>query len=582
MKLKNNKDFFGRQFDIPKFSKINNIVNTLSLTEKVIFGFLIFVMGLSTITMLYKINNTYLINIPTKGGSLTEGVLGSPRFINPLLAISNADRDVTILVYSGLLKAFPNGELVPDLAKEYSISEDGLVYSFILKDDIFFHDNQPITTKDIEFTINASKDSTIKSPKRANWEGVDVQIINDKQIDFILKNPYSPFLENTTIGILPEHIWGDIESEQFAFSLFNIEAIGSGPYKITNISRNSSGILEKYELKPFSKYALGEPFISHLTLNFYPNEEKLINAYKRGSIESINTITPEIAKEFEEKGERIERIALPRIFAIFFNQNQNSIFTNIEIRKALDKALDKERIVSEILSGFGRVINGPIPLASKYYIKINDEEPRGTEEAIAMLERNNWVINEETGIREKTIKKVTTPLIFTLATSDAPELKMAAEIIKEEWSKIGVEVILKIFDIGDLNQNVIRPREYDALLFGEVIGRDMDLFAFWHSSQRNDPGLNIAMYANIAVDKLLEKVRTSNLEEDRIDDYDKFQKEIQEDVPVVFIYSPDFIYLIPEKINNLSLGQITTSSERFLSIHEWNIETDTVWKIFSK
>ncbi len=550
------------------------------MTEKTIFWFFVVVLGISTLAMLNNINKQFLVEIPAKGGSLTEGAIGSPRFINPLLAISNADRDLTTLVYSGLLKSDPSGELIPDLAESYTISDDGLTYTFKLKDDIFFHDKTPITTKDVEFTIKLTQDSIIKSPKRPNWDGVKVNVVDDKEIQFILTTPYSPFLENTTLGILPKHIWENIAPEQFAFSEFNIEPIGSGPYQIKKIKKDSSGIIEKYDLKAFKNYSLGEPYITNITINFYPNEDALINAYEKGNVESINTVSPEKAKLLQEVGARIEDIPLPRIFGVFFNQNQNSIFSNIEVRKALNLALDKQKIVDGILSGYGIAINNPVPPTSMYYDQNTNSNVFDQEEAVAMLERNGWKINEETGVREKEIKKTKTPLVFSISTSDTPELKAVAEMIKEDWEKIGAKVDIKVFEIGDLNQNIIRPREYDALLFGEVIGRDMDLYAFWHSSQRNDPGLNIAMYANITTDKILEDVRKTTDIEKKKDLYTKFQKEIANDVPAVFVYSPDFIYVVPKKINNLSLGQITMPSERFLNIYKWNIDTDTVWKIF--
>jgi len=579
MKLKN---ILNRKFNVSKFESLNSTIKNISLVEKTFLIFLATIFSISVLIMLYKISDSFMVEIPVKGGSLSEGIIGSPRFINPLLAISNADRDLSILVYSGLMKATPEGNLIPDLAESYTISDDGLEYIFKLKDDIVFHDGFPITTDDIEFTIKLSQDNIIKSPKRPNWDGITIEKINQKEIKFILKTPYSPFLENTTIGILPKHIWGSIAPEQFAFSNFNIEPIGSGPYKITNINKNSNGILEKYSLASFENYTLGEPYISKLIINFYPNEEGLITAYNKNNIEAINTISPENVLEFEEKNKRIERVPLPRIFGIFFNQNQNSIFTHREVRIALDRALDKDRIVNEILNGYGVSINSPVPIISKYYYNNLSEKTLNIEGAIEILEKNGWKLNEETGIREKNISKVTTPLEFTISTSDAPELKSVVNIAKEEWEKIGAKVNIKIFEIGDLNQNVIRPREYEALLFGEIIGRDMDLFAFWHSSQRNDPGLNIALYANITTDKLLEETRTSNDEKERMEKYKTFQEEVLNDIPAIFIYSPDFIYIIPEKIQNFSLGQITVPSERFLSIHNWNIKTNKVWKIFAK
>jgi len=576
-----NAKFIFRKFYLPKLEKIGNLLGTFSLTEKVIFWFFAFVLFGSTFLMLKEINKNFFAEVPKSGGEIIEGLIGSPRFINPLLAISNTDRDLTALVYSGLLKATPDGKVVPDLAEHYEISEDGLIYTVTLKEDASFHDGVAVTTEDIAYTVRMSLDNIVKSPKRPNWEGVGVKIIDQKQIQFILKTPYSPFTENLTLGILPKHIWEKVEPEQFAFSQLNIEPIGSGPYRIISTKMNSSGIMEKYELKPFTKYALGEPYISKIIIRFYPNEETLINAYKKGYVEDINTISPEQALELEKNGSRIENVPLPRIFGIFFNQNQNAVFTNSEVRKALNKAVDRERIVREVLSGFGTPIYGPVPTTSQYFNK-DIEGEFNPQEAIELLESNGWEINEETKIREKTIKKVSTTLEFEIATSDAPELKAAANIVKENWESVGAKVTVKIFEIGDLNQNIIRPREYDALLFGEIIGRDMDLFAFWHSSQRNDPGLNIASYANANSDKLLEQVRSSRDEEDRIEKFFKFQENIESDMPAIFIYSPDFIYITSNKIKGINLGQITLPSERFFGVHSWFIETENIWKIFSR
>ncbi len=144
------------------------------------------------------------------------------------------------------------------------------------------------------------------------------------------------------------------------------------------------------------------------------------------------------------------------------------------------------------------------------------------------------------------------------------------------------EVTLNFFDTGDLNQNVIRPRNYDALFFGEVIGRDLDLFAFWHSSQRNDPGLNVAFYTNITADKLLDEARTLSSREERIEKYWAFADAVEKDTPAVFVYSPDFIYVLPKAIHGSNITSVSIPSDRFLNVHEWYIDTDRVWNVFVK
>ena len=202
------------------------------------------------------------------------------------------------------------------------------------------------------------------------------------------------------------------------------------------------------------------------------------------------------------------------------------------------------------------------------------------EKAKALLEKNGWKLNE-TGIYQKTdAKKNKTLLSFSISTGDALELKETAYLLQRQWQKLGAEVEVKIFEIGDLNQNIIRPRKYDSLLFGEIIGKDFDLYPFWHSSGRNSPGLNIALYTNIKVDKLLENLRKTNSKTERETAFESFNKEIGNDMPAIFTYSPYFIYIVPKKVHDIRLGTLTNPSERFSDIHLWYIETNNVWKIF--
>ena len=163
-----------------------------------------------------------------------------------------------------------------------------------------------------------------------------------------------------------------------------------------------------------------------------------------------------------------------------------------------------------------------------------------------------------------------------------PELREGAELLKAMWRRIGIETQVQIFGAGDLNQNVIRPRKFDALLFGEIIGRDFDLFAFWHSSQRNDPGLNIAMYTNSSVDKFLEEARRTTNPDKRGENYEKALAVIRNDAPAVFLYSPEFIYVLPQKVRGFARGRTTVPSERFLDVRHWYIETEKVWNSFNK
>jgi peptide/nickel transport system substrate-binding protein len=580
------QNLFLKKFHLPKSTLIDEALRKFSITEKLIFGVFSIFLCTASLVLLWEVNQSFLIEVPSNGGTITEGVIGLPRFINPVLSFSDADRDLTALTYSGLIKATRDGNLIPDLAESYSISEDGLTYTFTLKKNIYFHDKKPITTDDVLFTIQKAQDPSIKSPKRANWEGVVAEKIDERQIKLKLKQPYAPFLENATLGILPKHIWSGISNEEFQFSQYNVSPIGSGPFKIKSVEKNSAGIPIYYRLESFDKYIFGKPFIKNIVIRFYQNNSDLISAYENGSIESLANISPAQAKTIKEKGGKVVATPLPRIFALFFNQNQAPVLANLEVRQALNVAVNKQLIVNTVLNGEGIPIDSPIPPG---LLQKDDEEPINTyaddsiriDSAKKILESAGWKINPEKGVYEKTVKKVVTTLAFSISTSDAPELKATAEMLKNTWTQLGAKVDVKIFDIGELNQNVIRTRKYDSLLFGEIIGRDMDLFAFWHSSQRNDPGLNVALFTDAKVDKLLEEARTISNRDTRMEKYAEVEREIRDSLPAVFIYSPDFLYVVPKKLEGFDIGHITIPAERFLNISSWYVETDHIWKIFA-
>lgn len=554
-----------------------------SQTEKLIFFVLLTAFVISGISIAWKVNNSFLIAVPDFGGKIEEGIIGIPRFINPVLEASDADKDITALVYSGLIKATPEGKFIPDLAKEFSISSDGRAYTFTLKDNIKFHDGKEITTDDVEFTIQKIQDPTIKSPKRPAWEGVIINKSSQKEITFTLRQPHANFIEDLTVGILPKHIWKDIPTDEFSFSQFNITPVGNGPYKVGNVKRSSIGLPLYYDLKSFKDHTLGRPFIDRIITRFYQNEKELLDAYKSGEIETLNGISPKYATEIKKEESKIDVSTLPRIFAVFFNQNQAPVFVNKEVRQALAIAIDKDQVIKDVLDGYGEAIDGPLlPEIGSVKKQLATSTKSKIDEALSILKRNGWELNKDTGVMEKEVKKDNiVALKFSLATGDAPELKQVAEILKETWEKIGASVDIKIFETGDLNQNIIRPRKYDALFFGEVVGQGADLYSFWHSSQRNDPGLNIALYTNLRTDKLLEELRTTNDEKAQQDKLREFQSIIKDDVPAIFIYAPEFIYLIPKTVQNIKLGHISNSGERFLNVNEWYINTNKVWKIFT-
>lgn len=576
---------------LPALKRAQDTFDSFSYTGRTVFLFFAALCVVSAAGLLYLLNSSLLIEVPARGGSWSEGLIGSPRFINPVLAVSDSDRDLTALIYSGLLKATPSGDYVPDLAQSYTVSPDGKTYTFTLRQNATFQDGTPVTSADVVYTIQKVQDPALKSPLLANWQGVSVSAPDAHTVVFTLESPYAPFVENLTLGILPKELWQSVSDDEFSFSDLNTNAVGSGPFEVGSIARTASGIPSAYDLKPFNNYALGRPYLDDMTLRFYQSEDDVITALKSGEVGAASGISPDALESL--KGFTVNTAPLDRVFGVFFNQNQSQVLRDHDVRAALQTAIDRQALVNQVLGGYGTPLSGPVPpnllgpgasstpaATSATTTPAQADDPALV--AQAQLIKAGWVLNSS-GVLQKTTGKgksaVTETLSFSLATDNVPELKAAAQYVVAQWQKMGAQVSLQVYDQGDLSQNVIRPRKYDALLFGEIIGREADLYAFWDSSERNDPGLNIALYANSTADKILTQLRSTSDDAQRAQLYSQFEAQLQADIPAVFLYAPSFVYIVPNDIEGLNLGFIETPSDRFLSVSGWHFETDAVWPI---
>ena len=575
-----------RNFTLLKKKEVVVTFSTFSKKEWVIFSVFGVVFLVSALFLLNTLNRSFMVNVPRNGGTVNEGIVGSPRFINPILAFSDADRDLVSLIYSGLMRKNSDGVLIPDLAEKYEVSDDGLVYTFTIKSNATFHSGESVTADDVIFTLNEARNPLLHIANGEYWGGVTMEKIDELTIKFTLRKSDAYFLENTTLGVMPESLWNKSPIE---LNDHNTNPVGSGPFKVKKMVQGPQGIVTSYELVPFKKFTLGRPYLDRINLYFYANETDLMNALLSNDVDQISGIAPEGANVLKDKNYRIESYELPRIFGLFFNQNENSIFIDKNVIKAINMAIDKERIVREALLGYGATIWGPIPPALKKNIddpeKTKTSHEKDIEEAVALLSKDGWKKNED-GLLEKIVgvgkNKSTTKLSFSISTSNSSDLAKAAKIIKENLEQLGAQVEIKTFEIGDLNQSVIRPRKYESLLFGEIINQQSDLFAFWHSSERKDPGLNVAIYTNAKVDKILEDALGILDEDKREEKYSQFESEIKKDMPAVFLYSPNFIYVTKKNLNEPLGKAIIFPRDRFLSSYLWYSETDNVWKIFAQ
>lgn len=565
----NNKHYY-----IPGLKGFERIIDRMCLTEKLIFIALLILTSVGAGILLWNAQSSMLVTVPAHNGALKEGIVGTPGPINPILASSVPDRTLTGLIYSGLMKASPEGKLKNELCEKYVVSESGKEYIFKLRKGALFHDGEVVTAEDIIFTVEKIKDPAVKSTLAADWAGIEVESIDSHTVKFTLSEPKSSFLELVTIGILPKHLWKTVDSNRFYFSRLNIEPVGSGPYQISSVSYKETTPTE-YRLKAFKNYVKEEPYITNLVFSFFHEEREAWTALQKGEINALAGFSPQRMDTTIKEGITIKTTPLPRVFAIFLNQNNNDALADVDVRHALSKAINRDEVLSETINGKGSVVTGPLP-PNAFRNKDGDINIKENSQLTPkeLLNKAGWKYDEEL----MRFTKNGSVLSVDISTVTNSELQKAAEVIKNNWENIGVETTVSLYGNSELNQNILRPRNFEGLLFGYILDRNFDLFPFWHSSERNDPGMNLSIYTNLTVDEMLEKYQKEEEAKKRVSLLENIDENIKTDIPAFFLYSPHFLYALPEKVQNISIGHITAPEDRFLNIHEWFIETDSVWE----
>lgn len=515
---------------------------------------------------------------PDTGGAYTEGLVGQPRYINPVLAaVNNVDSDISRIVYSGLLKFNSRNQLVPDLAAALpAVSADQKRYTITLRPGALWHDGSPVVADDIVFTIGLIQNPAYQSPLRLNWAKVEVKKTDDHTLTFTLKEPSAAFVTSLTQGILPKHIWEGIGAEKFALTKYNVQAIGSGPFTIKHVARSEEGEISSLTLVAWPRYYDGRPYLDRIEFKFYPTYDALIAAYHARAILGLGYV-PFDKKAYVEKTSAINLYAinLPQYQALFFNRAKSPVLADRNVRYALAQSLNRQEIIREVYLDGAEASYGPIP---RSYVGYNP----GVEQAhLYNLDAAKKLL-EQTGFKPVAgspyLKKGELTLEFTIATNGFPVNIKIAELLKRQWEKIGFKVNLQILTISDLEQQYLRPRQYQALLFSENVGADPDPYAFWHSSQRFDPGLNLALFVNKEADQLILEARSKTDPSYRAPRYQRLQEILVQDVPAIFIANALYVYGVSSKVRGIELKSMVNQSERFLDIAHWYINTKRVSK----
>lgn len=582
-KEKNNKNQeFKRQADfdkklvfslsktrMPTISQLKYLPKCLGRKEKKLIAVLFLFCFLSLLFVGFKFFFSGTKVAPAYGGEYVEGLVGSPQYVNPILAQTNdIDMDLSRLIFSGLFKYNEKMEFVPDLAEKYEISEDKKNYTIYLKENLKWHDGETLSASDVVFTVSSIQDASYKSPLYASFRGVTVERVDERTVRFKLDEAYAPFPGMLTFGIIPEHLWYDIPAQSANLAEYNIKPVGSGPFQFKSLTKDKSGSIKVYTLERNDDFYGGKPFLDKIIFKFYPDFSSLLDALQNKNIEGIGFLPEEYKDSLAGKKIKEYLLDLPQYTAVFFNQKNNEALKDVLVRKALAQDIDKNKLVEEVFGQDAEEIDSPILPG---YVGYSSEIKKNSFDETAakdLLDKAGYKFVD--GLVRKKDDKV---LKITLTMADRPEYLSVAEKIKTRWEALGVEVVLQPISGAELQRTVIRPRSFEALMVSTIVGFDPDPFPFWHSSQAEDPGLNLAQYANRNADKLIEEARQMENPEERAKKYIEFQNILAEDVPAIFLYSPRYAYFVGEEVRGIELSRISVPSDRFAGAEKWYKET---------
>lgn len=509
------------------------------------------------------------VTIPIQSEEYIEGIIGQPTFINPVIAGANdVDRDLSELLFSDLL----------DLADHYKASADGKTWNIILKNDIAWSDGKPLTSDDVIFTIETIQNIESRSPLFLTWQGVVVNRVSELEIEFNLRVPYAFFAENLRdLKPIPKHIFGVIPAANIRLSNYNLEPVGSGPYVFVSYDKRKDGFITEYRLTTNKHYPSDKPFLYDFIVRFYPGTAEIIRAFNNRSINGFGDLNPNNLDALKLSHQIVE-LAIPRYYAVFINQNSHPALKDISVRTALNLSAPTQEIIEKIFNNKALAIHQPIlPTMEGYDATAEQPAAFSLEEATALLEQEGWKITGD-GVRAKKIGGQTVMLQFDMVIPQIPFLTETAALLQETWKKIGILVNPIILNPTDITNEVIKTRNYQMLLFGNVLKINPDLFSFWHSTERFYPGLNLSLYDNKKADSLLESIRKNLDDQSRLEELSKLQTLISNDQPAVFLFSPAYLYVTSKNFGGLEKNMIATASERFEHVNQWYVDTERVLK----
>ena len=497
-----------------------------------------------------------------EGGTFRKGIIGRIETLNPLLADSTAEAAVSVLVFEGLVWVDGSGVPQPALAERWTMSDDGLEYTFFLRPDAQWHDGEPVTARDVLFTIRLLQDPRFPGTETmANfWRTVTVEVVDAESVRFRLPEPYAPFPTYLSLPILPEHVLAGTVVSDLLRSRFESQPIGSGPYRVVRVDRERGVI----ELARHESYRRPTPLFERVELHFFESVDEALAAFRRGDLDAVDLVPWGALGDPKLMGSRV-RIYAPLLagYTALFLNSQAQFFADVRVRQALSLAIDRVQLVRDVLNNWAEPGNGPIPPASWAHQAQEYRFDRAA--ALSLLREAGWEDRNGDGVLDK--EGLT--FRFTLLTNvDDPQRVAVAQALGQQLAEIGISVTVQPVAAATLQRQLLN-REYTAAVFGWMsLTGDPDMFEFWHSSQAEE-GANIAGFRSRTIDVLLEKARQVSDQDERRSLYVELQRLFAEYVPAIVLYYPRYCFVMSDRIGGVDAAPLIRPEDHLRQLPRW-------------
>ncbi|MES0339066.1 MAG: peptide ABC transporter substrate-binding protein [Anaerolineales bacterium] len=514
---------------------------------------------------------------PVTGGVHSEALIGEIIRLNPILDFSNQpDRDIDRLIYHGLLHFDSRGIPVPDLAAAWSISADATLYTFTLREDAVWHDGEPITSDDIVYTYSKLQDDNYPGPEDIHelWNQVNIIQLDDRRVQFQLPEPFAPFLDYLSVGLLPDHLLRGVSAGDLIDHPFNLDPIGTGPFRLDQFILEENRITG-VSLVAFDEFYGQQPFLERIELILFENEQDALKAYNNGEVKGIGYLGESILSEgLSLPSMNVHSARLPRLGLIFLNlQNPEKDFLSEKtVRRALAIAINRQWIIDQVFLGQAVQSIGPIMPGTWAFAEGIKALPFDPDEAAQILESEGWELpaGASPGTPEYQRVKDEEILSLELVHLEDDTNTQIAELVKQYWEAIAIQVELVPVSSDSLLNDFLQPRDYQAALTELDLGSypDPDPYSLWHDSQ-TETGQNYSGFSDRNISIWLEQARTTPDRGRRSDLYTSFQYRFQDQVPSILMYYPIYNYGIDAQVQGVTVGPLFNPSDRFNTVFDW-------------